>query len=281
MQDFEGKVAVVTGAASGIGLGIATKLAQEGMKVVLADVEEAALEAAATGLRQQEHDVLAVATDVSNEASVQRLAQQALDAYGKVHVLCNNAGVGGFRGLIWQSSLKDWQWLFGVNFWGVLYGIRTFVPIMLDQDEEGHVVNTASMAGVVPGAGIYSVTKHAVVSLSESLYLHLQMAQAKLGASVLCPGFVSTNIGDSERNRPAELRNEGEPPLSDFEQAMRERMRASIAGGMPPDQVGALVVDAVRDGRFWITTTDEMDGLVRTRMEGFLERRNPELNLFG
>ncbi|MEX1255288.1 MAG: SDR family NAD(P)-dependent oxidoreductase [Dehalococcoidia bacterium] len=281
MQDFEGKVAVVTGGASGIGLGLATRFAEEGMKVVLADVEAPALEAAVTKLRQQEHDVLGVLTDVSIAESVEDLARKALEAYGKVHVLCNNAGVGGGRGPIWQSSFNDWQWVFGVNFWGVLHGIRTFVPIMLGHGEEGHVVNTASMAGLVSGAGIYGVTKHAVVSLSESLYLHLQMAQAKLGASVLCPGFVSTNIADAERNRPAELQNESGAPLSEFEQAIRDRMRGQISGGMPPEQVAGIVVEAIRAGQFWITTTDEFDEIVRTRMEGILERRNPELRLLG
>jgi NAD(P)-dependent dehydrogenase (short-subunit alcohol dehydrogenase family) len=281
MQDFEGKVAVVTGAASGIGLALATRFAEEGMKVVLADVEEPALDAAVTRLRQQEHDVLGVLTDVSSEESVRQLASQVIDAYGKVHVVCNNAGVGGSRGLLWQSSPKDWQWLFGVNFWGVLYGVRAFVPIMLEQGEAGHVVNTASMAGMVPGAGIYGVTKHAVVSLSESLYLHLQMIQAKVGASVLCPGFVSTNIASAERNRPTELVNQDEAPLSEFELAIAERMRSSIAGGLPPADVAGMVLDAIREERFWITTTDEMDELVRTRLEGFLARRNPELRLLG
>jgi NAD(P)-dependent dehydrogenase (short-subunit alcohol dehydrogenase family) len=281
MQDFEGKVAVVTGAASGIGLGLATRFAEEGMRVVLADVEEAALNAAVTRLRQQEHEVRGVLTDVSSEESVQRLARQAIDAYGKVHVVCNNAGVGGGRGLLWQSSQKDWQWIFGVNFWGVLYGVRTFGPLLLEHGEPGHIVNTASMAGMVPGAGIYGVTKHAVVSLSESLYLHLQMVQAKVGASVLCPGFVSTNIAEAERNRPAELRNENEAPLNEFELAIAERMRSSIAGGLPAADVGGMVLDAIREERFWITTTDEMDDLVRTRLEGFLARRNPELRLLG
>ncbi|HWC29553.1 MAG TPA: SDR family NAD(P)-dependent oxidoreductase, partial [Dehalococcoidia bacterium] len=182
MQNFEGKVAVVTSAASGIGRALAERFANEGMRVVLADVEEPALETAVRELTQAEHEVIGVQTDVSKRESVEELARQAIDAFGKVHVLCNNAGVGGGRGLLWEMTLNDWEWTFGVNFWGVLYGIRTFVPLMLSHGEEGHVVNTASMAGITPGGGPYGVTKHAVVALSEGLYLNLRMIQAKIGA---------------------------------------------------------------------------------------------------
>ena len=164
---------MVTGAASGIGLGLATRLAQEGMRVVLADVEAPALEAACDGLRQRGFDVLGVPTDVSQADSVEQLAQQTLAHYGSVHVLCNNAGVGGGFSKVWEASLQDWEWVLGVNLWGVIHGIRTFVPIMLAQGTEGHVVNTASIAGLVPGTRAYSVTKHGVVALSEALYYEL------------------------------------------------------------------------------------------------------------
>jgi NAD(P)-dependent dehydrogenase (short-subunit alcohol dehydrogenase family) len=277
MKDVAGKVAVVTGAASGIGLGLATRFAQEGMKVVLADVEEPALDAAVQQLTQAEHQVIGVRTDVSKPESVDELAQKTLDAYGKVHILCNNAGVGGGRGLLWESSLKDWQWIFGVNFWGVLHGVRTFLPIMLKQGEEAHVVNTASLAGITAGAGIYGVTKHAVVSLSESLYIHLRMIQSKIGVSALCPGFVRTNITSADRNRPPELRNENEPTLNAIEEMIRTRMRESIAGGIAPEEVAGFVVDAIRNEQFWIITTNEFDGALRSRGEGIVERRNPEM----
>jgi NAD(P)-dependent dehydrogenase (short-subunit alcohol dehydrogenase family) len=171
MQEFEGKVAVVTGAASGMGLAFAERFAQEGMKVVLADVEEQALEAAVQELRRKETDVLGVVTNVSDAGAVDRLASRTLETYGKVHVVCNNAGVALHTGQgVWEHSLNDWQWLMGVNFWGVLHGIRTFVPVMLAQDEDAHIVNTSSLAGLVAGSGAYGATKHAVVSLSESLY---------------------------------------------------------------------------------------------------------------
>lgn len=279
MRDLDGKVAVVTGAASGIGLGLATRFAQERMKVVLADVEEEALEAAVTDLRRQELDVLGVLTDVSSEASVQSLAQQTLEAYGKVHVLCNNAGVAGAGGgaMAWDWTMKDWQWVFGVNFWGVVHGIRTFLPIMTGQDEEGHVVNTASMAGLLPGGGIYGVTKHAVVALSESLYAQLNMSNAKVGVSVLCPGFVHTNIAESERNRPEELSQADEQPPDATMQAVRDMIRQRIATGMEPADVAGIVLEAIQNDQFWITTTDEFDAVVRARHDGILARSNPAI----
>jgi NAD(P)-dependent dehydrogenase (short-subunit alcohol dehydrogenase family) len=189
MQEFEGKVAVVTGAASGIGLAMASRFASEGMRVVLADVEAPALDAAVTRLRQQEHEVLGVVTDVSSESAVEALAQQTLDAYGGVHILCNNAGVGGgFTTAIWESSLKDWQWTMGVNLWGVVHGVHTFLPIMLEQDEPGHIVNTASSAGLMPGNRIYGVTKHAVVALTEALWDGLIQRESKLRCSAPATG---------------------------------------------------------------------------------------------
>lgn len=281
MQEFEGKVAVVTGAASGIGLGLATRFAQEGMKVVLADVEAPALDAAVLQLQQAEHQVIGVRTDVSKPESVDELAQKALDAFGKVHIVCNNAGVGGGRGLLWESSLKDWQWLVNVNLWGVIHGIRTFVPIMLAQGEDAHVVNTASLAGITAGAGIYGVTKHAVVSLSESLYAHLRLIQSKIGVSALCPGFVRTNITDAARNRPPELQNENEPPPTPIEQAITAQMEQSIAGGLPTARVADIVLAGIRNEQFWILTTDEFDSAIRSRGEGILERRNPDLPQLG
>lgn len=277
MKEFEGKVAVVTGAASGIGLGLATRFAQEGMKVVLADVEEPALDAAVQQLTQAEHQVIGVRTDVSDPASVGALAKQTIEAFGKVHVLCNNAGVGGGRGLLWESSLKDWQWIFGVNYWGVLHGVRTFLPIMLAQDEEAHVVNTASLAGVTPGAGIYAVTKHAVVSLTEGLYSHLHMIHSKIGVSCLCPGFVQTNILTADRNRPSELQNAAGPPLNPIEIAIQQFMEQSVAGGISPEQVASIVLDAMSNDQFWILTTNEFDTAIQLRMESILNRTNPAL----
>ena len=194
MQDFEGKVAVVTGAASGIGRGLAERFAREGMKVVLSDIDRNALDATVQAMRQAEYDVFGVVTDVARPEAVDDLAAKALGVYGKVHVVCNNAGVLNSLSTLWEASVRDWQWMFGVNIWGVINGIRTFTPILLDQDEEGWIINTASMAGTGPANSIYSITKHAVVAMTEALYFQLKARNAKIGCSVLCPTWVNTNL---------------------------------------------------------------------------------------
>jgi NAD(P)-dependent dehydrogenase (short-subunit alcohol dehydrogenase family) len=268
MQDLQGKVAVVTGAASGIGRAMATRFAQEGMKVVLSDIEENALQAAVTALKQQEHDVIGVVTDVAMAESVDALARDALAAYGKVNLVCNNAGVFLPMKPMWESTLKDWQWIVGVNVWGVINGIRAFVPIMLGQDEPGHVVNTASQAGLVASNSIYSVTKHAVVALSEGLSAQLKTAGANIGVSVLCPLFVETRIMESERNRPQELYNEGRPePESEF------RMREVT----PPEDEAERVLEAVLNDQFYIFPfMQAVDDNVRYRFDNIINRKNPE-----
>ena len=286
MREFEGKVAVVTGAASGIGRALADRFAREGMKVVLADIEEDALEGAVLELKRQERDVIGVLTDVSSLESVEELAQKTIDAYGGVHILCNNAGVSGDLDVlakpmrVWEHSMKEWEWTFGVNFWGVVHGVKTFLPIMLEQDEEAHIVNTASMAGLMSGptADIYGTTKHAVVRISEALHLQLAEIDSKVKASVLCPGFVDTNIGTSWRNRPDELWTGGARP-SDEELERRRQVRISAQATrtnvITPEQVADQVFEAVRDERFYIITHDNFDDAIRTRMDNILERRNP------
>ncbi len=285
MRDFEGRVAVVTGAASGIGRAFAERFGREGMKVVLADVERDALDAAVRELRTQELDVLGVVTDVSSPASVEGLAKQTLDAYGGVHLLCNNAGVlgdpdppDGPPTRLWEHSLKEWQWMFGVNVWGVVHGIHTFLPIMLAQDEPGHVVNTASVAGLTSGSrlGIYGATKHAVVRISEALYAQLTEIGAKVGASVLCPGGVETRIQLASRNRPDELRDEA-PRLTPEQIAARERERTArrVYPQMAPAEVAERVLRAVQEEQFYILTHDQHDDQIRERMEDIRLRRNP------
>ena len=208
MDDLVGKVAVVTGAASGIGRALAERSAQEGMKVVLADVEERALSAVASEMAGAGADVLAARTDVSRSADVEALAEQTVARYGAAHLLFNNAGVHG-GGTVWQSTIADWRWVLGVNLWGVIHGLRAFVPIMLEQDTDCHIVNTGSTAGLMatPGWGVYGASKAAIISVTETHQYELMMREAKIGVSVLCPGGVKTRLLEAERNRPFGLQN--------------------------------------------------------------------------
>jgi len=277
MKEFTNKVAVITGAASGIGRGIAMHCAQEGMKVVLADIEEKALARTEEEMKTAGAGVVAVVTDVSKSSDVETLARKTLDAYGAVHLLCNNAGVGGGTS-IWESTLADWEWVMGVNLWGVILGVRTFVPIMLEQDTECHIVNTASVAGLIsfPGAGIYKVTKHGVVSLSETLYLELMQRKANIHVSVLCPASVKTRIMESERNRPRELQNKpSEVALNPEVDGILQAIKQAVEEGMPPNQVADCVFQAIREKRFYILTHPEVKSRVQLRMEDILQERQP------
>jgi len=265
-NSFTGRVAVITGAASGIGFGLAERFAAEGMKLVLADIEERALAAAAERLRAPGRELIAVRCDVSQPEEVERLAEQAMNAFDAVHVVCNNAGVADTSGAaVWEASLEDWQWVMGVNLWGVVHGVRTFVPILLRQ-EEGYVVNTASVAGLVPGAlGSYSVTKHAVVALSESLRSELAAVNAHVGVSVLCPSAVATRIMEADRNRPSGPR--GALPTNSSPTQILERLRRIIATSTPPSEIAASVVEAMRAGRFYVLPHPAVLEQVRGRVQ--------------
>jgi NAD(P)-dependent dehydrogenase (short-subunit alcohol dehydrogenase family) len=277
MQDFSGKVAVVTGAASGIGFALAKKFAAEKMCVVLADVEADALSRAAEDLRATGATILAVQTDVSKARDVESLASSAISAFGKVHILCNNAGVGAPRGPIWEASLEDWSWVIGVNLYGVIHGIRTFVSLMLRQGEAAHMVNTASIAGLLSGEGmgVYAATKQAVVSISEVLSAELAAAGAPIGVSVLCPAFVSTRIMDSARNRPVDLPSAA-PQLSTDAQASLLAFRSMIEGGMPADAVAEKVFAAIKTEEFYVLTDPEYNAAILQRAEGIVGGRKPE-----
>jgi NAD(P)-dependent dehydrogenase (short-subunit alcohol dehydrogenase family) len=279
MKDFKDRVAVVTGAASGIGRGMAERFASEGMKVVLADVEEKALKQAEAEFREKGFDVVGVLTDVSKPEEMERLADETLNAFGKVHVVCNNAGVAGSWGPTWENTLQDWQWIMGVNLWGVIHGVRTFLPIMLKQDEEGHIVNTASLAGLMPGAGIYGVTKQAVVALSESLYNELKLMNAKVGVSVLCPGWVDTKIGEADRNRPAELTTSHAPDPR--QEVVSEIVRNFLKNGKSPAEIANAVFEAIRDDQLYIITHPDMDFIFKERFDNIVKRRNPTPRLLG
>lgn len=277
MKDFANKVAVVTGAASGIGRGIAEHCAGEGMKVVLADIEEPALTEAATALRTHGATVLAVQIDVARPSDIDALARKTLDAFGAVHLLVNNAGVSA-GGSAWDSTLADWQWVIAVNLWGVIYGTRAFVPIMLGQNVEGHVVNVASVAGLMPmhPSAAYQVTKHAVVALSENTYYALKMQNAKVRVSVLCPGWVRTRVMDSQRNRPADLQNPPEQEqLTPEMEAVVQYYRDQVEGGLDPAVVAQMVFDGIRAERFYIVTTTDFDAVIQARMKSIMQRLDP------
>jgi NAD(P)-dependent dehydrogenase (short-subunit alcohol dehydrogenase family) len=260
-----GRVAVVTGAASGIGFALSQRFAAEGMRVVMADVEGPALAEAADLLAGRGAEVLPVLTDVASGEQVDALRDRALEAFGAVHVVCNNAGVAGLGRPMWEMSRRDWEWVLGVNLWGVINGIRAFIPVLLEQDA-AHVVNTASLAGLTSGVlGPYSVTKHGVVALSEGLHFQLARQGASVGVSVLCPGWVRTRIGDSDRNRPPDL----EPALQlDPQQAAVGRQL--LESGMEPSEVAGHVVDAIRSGRFYVLTHPEFNEGIRRRAEEVL-----------
>jgi NAD(P)-dependent dehydrogenase (short-subunit alcohol dehydrogenase family) len=282
MHDLEGKVAVVTGAASGIGLALARRFAGERMRVVLADVERAALDKATAELTDEygAADIAGVLTDVRDDDAVDRLAAAAYERFGTVHVLCNNAGVG-VGGLAWMVPADRWRWAVDVNLLGVARGIRAFVPRMIEQGE-GHVVNTASAAGILTGPAMapYFATKHAVVALSESLYFDLQLTGGAVGVSVLCPEWVRTNIADTERNRPADVAP-AEPaavPGVDIDPEMvRALIQGFVDGGIDPGDVAAHVVDAIRTGRFWVMTHPTTVEYARQRWDAIAGDGQPVL----
>jgi NAD(P)-dependent dehydrogenase (short-subunit alcohol dehydrogenase family) len=279
VESFQGKVAVVTGAASGIGRALTERFAAEGMKVVLADIEADALAQAERDLRAQGTEVLAVRTDVSRAGDVEALAEQTLAAFGAVHVVCNNAGVSAGKPA-WELTIADWEWVLGVNLWGVIHGVRTFVPIMLRQGTEGHVVNTASLAGLLPlpFSAPYTVSKFGVVAFSDSLSQELAFAKARVKVSVLCPGWVRTNILTAARNRPGRFENDAaiDAAADSLElQAWGDQARAAIDNGMPPAEVAAHVLQAIREERLYILPHTDFDDYIRARTESILARGTP------
>lgn len=280
MDELSGKVAVVTGAASGIGLALSRAFAAADMKVVLADIEAGALEKAVADLPEGT-EALSVVCDVSVGAEVEALRDAAVERFGAVHVVCNNAGVST-GGPVWQHSVEDWEWVLGVNLWGVIHGVRAFTPLLIEQGE-GHIVNTASMAGVTspPFMGVYNVTKHAVVTLSETLFGDLSMAGAAgVGVSVLCPGWVQTRIHEAGRNRPpapgavaAEATDAAELAAADA--GLAAFVGKLIADGLAPDDVAAMVLDAVRTRRFYVLTHPEWKPMIANRVQAIVDETDP------
>jgi len=278
VEKLSGKVAVVTGAASGIGLALAKRLGAEGMKLVLADVEPAALAGAQQALAGAGVPCITVPTDVSRADAVQALAERTLDAFGAVHVVCNNAGVFA-GGLSWEAPLTDYEWVLGVNTWGVIHGIKSFVPILLRQDEPGHVVNTASMAALTSGplSAAYFMSKHAVLALSESLYLELHLKHAKVGVSVVCPELIATRIGDADRNRPPHLKR-GDEPASPERALIEGAIRtATQSQGISPDAIAERTLAAIREDRFYVLAPagNPWREACHTRLDAIRNERNP------
>jgi len=278
VEQLNGKVAVVTGGASGIGLALERRFVAEGMRVMIGDVEAEALDKAVAELQSEGGDVEGIVTDVTDPAQMDALAQAVVDRFGAVHVVCLNAGVGGC-GLSWEMPLSTWEWVIGVNLWGVIHGLRSFVPLLVKQGE-GHVVNTASLAGLVasPFMGPYNASKHAVVAISETLHHELAMSAPDVHVSVLCPGWVKTNIADSGRNRPAHLESDNA-----VDAAAGGVLRGFLENGMDPNDVALKVLDAIRNDKFWILThDDEADfwvDAVNRRLRSLESRENPRLGL--
>ncbi len=282
MREFAGKTAVVTGAASGMGLAFARRFAAEGMNVVLADIEQDALEAQVQRLQQEERSVLGVTVNTMRRETLERLRDETIERFGNVHILCNNAGVAGRDDALgvagghtatWDIPDNTWEWIMGVNFWGVLYGLQVFVPHMLEHGEEGHIVNTASLAALIPSGSAYAVSKHAVLTLTEGLYQQFEQLGANLSASVLCPGLVNTSILQAERNRPEEL-GDKLIEIPDEEAAMLDGM---FAQATDPADVAELVYQAIVEQRCYILPHPELDDIVRGRVEHVLARGAPIL----
>ena len=272
MKEFEGKTAIVTGAASGIGLGLAEKFAKERMQVVMADVEEEALNKAVEKLKKHQYRVMGISADVLIQESMKELFDKSIEAYGNVHILCNNAGIGANSGnkAIWEINKTDWDWSLGVNFYGVLHGLQIFVPHMIDHGEEGHIVTTVSLAGLLPGAGTYGVSKHAALALTQGLNRDLIARDSKINSSVLCPGFVNTNIMNSERNRPQHLVSNNQ---IDTNEEQLEIFNFLLKNGKEPNEIADIVFEGIKDNIFYILTHPAWDESLRNHFEEILSRK--------
>ena len=275
MKEFEGKTAVVTGAASGIGLGLAEKFARERMQVVMADVEEDALKESVEKMEQNQYKVIGLCADVLVKKSMEELFAKSKEQYGNIHILCNNAGIGANSGdkAIWEVEKTDWDWSMGVNFYGVLHGLQTFVPHMIEHGQEGHIITTVSLAGLLAGAGTYGVSKHAALALTESLNTDLISINSKIRASVLCPGFVNTNILKSERNRPLNLKSKN---LSEIDDQRLQVFSLLLKEGKEPNEIADIVFEGIRDNIFYILTHPAWDDTLRNHFEDILARKELE-----
>ena len=273
MKEFEGRSAVITGAASGIGFALAKKFAEEKMNIVLADIEQDALDAAVNKISDLGVEAIGIQVDVMDKQAVSHLADESIKAFGNIHVLCNNAGVAStvVGDGIWDLDDSDWEWVLGVNFYGTLYGIQSFVPHMIKHKEEGHVLNTISLAGILPGEAIYGVSKHAALALSESLWQGLKKKKSKIGASVLCPGFVATNIIESDRNRPDHLAAKNKANF-----VLKKLAATVLKRGKEPNEIAQVTLQAIRDNQFYILPHTNYDDMIKERYSRILARTEPQ-----
>ena len=273
MKDFNEKNAVITGAASGIGYALAEKLAKEGMNIILADIEQDALDIAVEKISEYGVETLGVRTDVMQKDQVEHLFNESINAFDKIHFLRNHAGVAStvLADRIWELDDKDWEWVLGVNFYGTLYGLQSFVPHMIKHKEEGHVLNTISLAGILPGEAIYGVSKHAALALSESLWQGLRNAKSSIGASVLCPGFVNTNIIESNRNRPDHLSSANKTNF-----ILKKLASTVLKRGKEPNDIADVTFDAIKDGHFYILPHTNYDEMIKERYSRILARTEPQ-----
>jgi len=276
MKDFNGKTAVITGGASGIGRAMGELFAQQGMNIVLADIEQAPLDQTVADLQARGYHCEGVLTDVSKADQVEHLAETAMESFGGIHIACNNAGVFA-GGLLWEESLADYQWQMDVNIWGVVNGIRSFVPRMRQQEADCHIVNTASMAALtaMPYSGIYHMTKHAVLAVSESLYHELAFHVPNVKVSVLCPEAINTGIAAAERNRPEQYRRDGDIVESGERSLVMGALADSVAAGIGPEVMAQRVLEAIRQGQFYILSEDAWRQAAHTRLDDIRAGRNP------
>ncbi len=276
MKEFKDKVAVITGGASGLGLEIARFAAKKGMKLVVSDIEERALKNSEREFSEQGVEVLAVRTNVAIGLEVEQLAEKTLQRFGAVHLLFNNAGVA-LNKSAWETTLADWEWVLGVDLWGVIHGVRVFTPIMLKQDAPSHIINTASVAGMLSPQGMaaYNVAKHGVVTLSETLYYDLKKRDANINVSVLCPAWVNTGIWDSARNRPEDLQNDAEQKSADDIELEESARHAIQSGKVSAPMVAEIVFAAIATNQFYILTHPKIKKWIGLRVEDILQDRQP------
>lgn len=289
--NLAGKTAVITGAASGIGLATAERFLKAGMKVVIADINAESIEKHVTRLKSDGHSVEGKVTDVTSESSVRELAEFTMNKFGNIHILCNNAGIGGGAAddkSLWEASITDWKWVLDINVWGVIHGIRVFTPLMMAHGQEGHIINTASKAGLIFGTSLYSTSKHTVIALTEALYAQLKQVNSKLAVSVLCPGAVNTDLNsNSNRIRPVDNASTENPNLlnedislspNNFMSTYQSTVQTRMAAGKEPSEIAEMLMQGLESGDFYIMPSRLEDAVVNERFKNIQERKINDLS---